>query len=651
MTDFGGTRRIFRACAALAAVTVAASSSGAAEFVLAERGRAPECAIVVPENAAPCVRYASEELQRFLREMTGVELPVFDEAAQPPPVKAVVLEVGLSDRQIVGLSARLSDADCRMSGAVAGEPPAPPEGADAFRLRVEDGRLRITGAGPRGVLYGVYEILEHFAGCRWYSSWHSVIPQLDRVAVPVGLDESHSPVFEMREPAWRDVRRHPEFEARLRVNGHKWGSIDEKFGGDDFRFGGDLHSSHTFKKLLPPEVYFDEHPEYYCMIDGKRTINGPRRKGWQPCLTNPDVLAIVTSNVLDRIRKDPGARFYGISQQDNLNYCECPECTAVYEEEDSRAGTVIRFVNAVAAAVAREFPDAVIETLAYEWSRKPPTKTRPAPNVVVCLCSIECDFAIPIAASRCRQSVAFRDDIAGWSRIVSGGLYVWDYTTDFWNYTIPWPNTRALRDNLRFFRDNGVRYVYSQGSFDASHGDFAELKPWLLAKLMWNPDQPLEPLLDDFFAGYYGAAAPFVREWFETTHRFQLERSASGEHRLWCYDPPENSSIPDDALNAAVETWRLAEEAVRENPALAFNVRMSKMSFDCLRLWRIVARHEGEAAAEWTAEDSATARSLARSLLERIREGNIRISEYKTRDAELKDKLRELAGFGKEGMQ
>lgn len=115
----------------------------------------------------------------------------------------------------------------------------------------------------RGVLYGVYETLEKYAGCRWYASWHSVIPQKDRVAVPGDLDDSQKPAFLMRESYWYDVNNNRDFAARLRVNGynHTTGTVDAKYGGDDFRFGGGLGSCHTFEALLPQGVYFDKHPD------------------------------------------------------------------------------------------------------------------------------------------------------------------------------------------------------------------------------------------------------------------------------------------------------------------------------------------------------------------------------------------------------
>ena len=125
------------------------------------------------------------------------------------------------------------------------------------------------------------------------------------------------------------------------------------------------------------------------------------------------MLRIVTSNVLARIRKDPGASFYGVSQNDWYNYCTCPACKALDDAEESHAGSMIAFVNQIAEAVEKEFPEVTIETLAYQYTRKPPKTIRPRANVMPCLCTIECDFSFPITASAFKENRAFMDDIRG----------------------------------------------------------------------------------------------------------------------------------------------------------------------------------------------------------------------------------------------
>ena len=361
----------------------------AADLELAVRGASAAYTIVVPAGASPSQQYAAEELRDYAEKMTDVKLPIATDAAPLPP-KAILIGETKYSRGLI------SDAQERV----------PPLGTDGFRLVARTPHLLVIGSPDRGALYGVYELLERFGGCRWYASWCEKVPRRDRFAVPDTLDDTQVPALMMREPFWWDVLEHGAFAARLRVNSRSWRSNEAKYGGTPFRFGGakyggtpfrfggGLGSCHTFNALLPPEKYFDAHPEYFSMVKGKR-MNGRT----QLCLTNPDVLRIVTSNVLARIRRDPGAKFYGVSQNDWYNYCECPACKAIDDEEESHAGTMIRFVNAVAEAVEKEFPDALIETLAYQYTRKPPKKTRLRHNVIPCLCTIECDFAQPIDVS------------------------------------------------------------------------------------------------------------------------------------------------------------------------------------------------------------------------------------------------------------
>ena len=573
---------------------------------LAVRGHAPEYAIVRAADASASVKYAAEELRDFTERMTGVRLPIVTDEGPLPP-KAIVLRKNAS-------------------------------GDDAFRLVARPPHLYVEGSDVRGVLYGVYELLERYGGCRWYASWHTVVPARDAFSVPDDLDDAQAPAFLCRDVHWWDYFK-GDFAARNRVNGGL-NKLKERHGGNTWRFGGGLGNCHTFERLLPPDKYFDEHPEYFSMVNGVRL-----KERTQLCLTNPDVLRLVTSNVLARIRKDPGAKFYGVSQNDWRNWCECPACKAVDDEEGSHAGTVVRFVNAIAEAVEKEFPDKIIETLAYQYTRHAPKKTKLRHNVIPCLCSIECDFSRPLATSPCPDNVSFLKDIEDWNR-QTDCLYVWDYVTDFRCYPHPFPNVYVMQENVKFFRDHGVKMLFEQGACQGRHAGFAELKGWLLAKWMWNPDLPAEPLIADFFNGYYGKAAPIVRAVFDEAHRREAAYVGTDPSRtLKIYEDVTSAKcrevLDDDFVAWAQEQMKKAEEAVSgEPPVYSYNVRMTAFSFDYIRLERLrrgkaldFTNRPTTAGGSQLAATEKEMQTLAQSLLARMDEAkDIRLSSGNVKD-------------------
>ena len=599
------------------ALAIAPVSLFAQPLTLATRGQPATYSIVRSATASPSQIYAAEELQKFTEQMTGVTLPIITDDA-PLPAQAIVLGDTRHTAQLHG-----SPVDLKILGE------------DGFRLKTCPPHLLIIGGPVRGTLYGVYEMLERFGGCRWYASWHSVSPQLEAWTIP-SVDEVQKPAFALREPFWFDLFD-GNLAARNKANGNSM-RLAAKHGGHSYRFGGGLGSCHTFNMLCPPSQYFDTHPEYFSEVNGKRV-----KDNTQLCLTNPDVLRVVTSNVLARIRKDPGASFYGVSQNDWYNFCTCPACKALDDREESHAGTMITFVNQVAEAAEKEFPNVTLETLAYQYTRKPPKTVRPRANVMPCLCTIECDFSFPIDKSSFKENRSFVEDIRGWSAI-SDRLYIWDYTTNFRDYTSPFPNVLALQDNVKFFRTNRVDYVFEQGAYQGRHGDFAELKAWLLAKWLWNPDLPQEPLLEDFFNGYYGAAAPYVRTYFDALHSYFRDPATQP---LRIFDDVRRTCIPDGFYTRAAALWQQAEAAVKGSPAHLYNVRMGAIPVLYARMARLPRQEEIKV---WAAENpkpydvTPDSRALATDLLARFSEAkNIRISEGEEHHQQTLDRWKTLA--------
>ncbi len=521
-------------------------SSPAQELVIAENGKSEYC-IVIPEQASEPVRHAADELARFIGEMTGANLPIRTENFQP----AAECEI------LLGNNKRLQELGLEIDWAKLGK--------EGYTLKTVNKKLVIAGGEPRGTLYGVYGLLEDHWGCRWFTPDCSRIPRYDRLVIGP-LDETVVPVLEYREPFTYDCFD-GDWCARNRMNSSS-ARLGSQHGGK-VRFGAGFFV-HTFDRLVPPEKYFDEHPEYFALVKGKRL-----KTRTQLCCTNEDVIRLVTEGILKAIENDSEAFVFSVSQNDWYNYCECENCQALAKAEESQIAPVLQMVNRVAEAVEKRYPDKAIETLAYQWTRKPPKTMRPRPNVIIRLCSIECCFSHPLATCDLPANRAFVEDLQGWAKI-GNRLWVWDYVTDFRHYYLPFPNQRVRNDNIKLFVANNVKGIFEQDTYNTPNSELAALGGYMTAKFLWNPDYDENLAMNEFLEGYYGAAAPLIRKYIDLLHdRVEKENIHCS---IWI--PPTHNHLTDELLVEADQLWQAAEEAVKDDPTLLKRVRIGRMSVD-----------------------------------------------------------------------
>ncbi len=493
-------------------------------------------AIVVAKDAPPPVRHAAAELAEFLKQVTGAEIPVGPTA--PAGVGRLLVGRG---------AAKLADARFSVEGL----------GSDGIVIRTVGDDLILAGGDPRGTLYAVYTYLEDHVGCRWWSSKVSTIPRTPTLRMGK-FDIRYAPPLEYRESFWFDAFD-GDFAVRNKCNGNSE-RLDAKRGGKH-QYEGFVH---TFYRLIPPAKYFKSHPEWFSQIDGKR-----KHERTQLCLTNDAMRAELVKNLKQRLRANPAATIASVSQNDWAGACRCAKCAALDAEEGSHAGTLLRFVNAVAAEIETDFPRVAISTLAYQYTRKPPRRARPRPNVIVRLCSIECSFSTPLADLRNRS---FRDDIVGWSKICNR-LYVWDYVTNFRHHILPHPNLRVLGPNVKFFVDHNVRGLFEQGAYTTGGAEMAELRAWVLAKLLWNPKLDAAKLIDEFLAGYYGPAGRHIAAYLKVTH----DAVAASGDSLGCFSGNDAKFLSFKTLSAGWEHLLAAEAVVADDETLRFRVQVAQL--------------------------------------------------------------------------
>ncbi|MBE6699931.1 MAG: DUF4838 domain-containing protein [Ruminococcaceae bacterium] len=513
----------------------------------------------------------STELKVVLAEKTWFVLPPYngDGITDENVLKRAYIITGESESEIYAgeeLAAYLTKKNVKV--AEGGFPMIlfvdPTLGDDAFSidvtLRGEEASMTIRGGNGRGVLYGVYKFLERYAGVRYFTYELERIPESD-ITLFDGNMLAYEPYFEYRHTSWHCAAISDAcswcVKSGLNGNGHIPSVLGGKVG-----FGPGLNV-HTLGKLT-------------------ETGNGLSPN---PCLSldSPEGLANfekTMKNLRAALETDPTINIVSVSQNDNNNYCKCDYCMASYAyytndtnniENGGTAGNLLAFVNAVAKELEDEYPNLIVDTLAYNYTQAPPKNIVPNHNVCIRVCSIRVCFMHPFTECpdakgpngvQWTRTAQFRTDFINWGKIWDR-IYVWDYTTNFAYYIAPFSNFGAIRENMLFYYENGVRGMFEQGNSQSPSGEFGELRAYLLAKLMWNPYMSEEEYyqhMDEFLEAYYGEGWEGIRAFIDLT----IELAGNEGSCINIYEAPLNSISEAEYLEheADIEAWWNNAEAL-----------------------------------------------------------------------------------------
>ncbi len=480
--------------------------------------------VIVAKSASPTEQFAANEFVKYWKMTTGQAAHLVENTtvaaeskALPIPTPATAVNVWIGTKGVPaylleGLDLRDYEEDgflirTRNSG-------------ETKWIKTE--HLFIMGAPVRGTLYGVYQFFEEVMGVRWLTPVFTYVPKEPVASIPI-QDFAYTPPLVYRDTNYRPFVQNPYFALVHRLNGNSL-PIPKEWG--DHIAYAKAGFGHTFHYYVSPETYGQTHPEYFSEIDGKRQTDP---QATQLELTNPDVLEITKQKVAQLLESgDPNEKIVSISQMDWPYWSQSWPMQAIDELEGSPSGSLIRFVNEVAQWIQPRFPDAFIDTFAYTFTRKPPKFARPLDNVIVRLCSIECDFVRPFSDSKSVLNRKFRKDLQGWAKITKN-LYVWDYTQNWYCHQGPHPNFHVIQPNLKLMVDSGVKGVFEQASPTSPHSDFEYLKAYLIGQALWDPKMDWEKAFHEFVDLYYCEAAPFIYEYISLiTTRAQMFEEPMG---------------------------------------------------------------------------------------------------------------------------
>jgi hypothetical protein len=533
----------------LIAVSVAlVCCSSFADLTIVKDGKS-DYVIVTSPDATPPEKRGAEELQKYLKQMSGAELPIVLAGEQGPPGRTIVVRAASAeDGQNLG--------------------------TEGFVIRSSGDMLTIAGARPRGTMYGCSTFLEKLGVC-FFTPTVTRVPKQSTITIQP-INETQTPAFEYREPYFTEAFDR-DWAAHIKNNGATI-KADASTGGKVTY----AQFVHTFDSLIPPSLYA-QHPEYFPLVGGKRASGYVQR-----CLTNPDVLKLAIAGVRKAFADHPDATITSVSQNDTDKWCECDNCKAIVARYGgNQSGIYLWFVNQVAEAIEKDLPDKLIDTLAYQFTENPPTGIAPRKNVRVRLCPISVCEAHPYEQCAAPPNKAFVSNLAAWAKITDT-LYIWHYNTDFANYLMPFPDFAQFPDSIRLYQRSGVKGIFFEGDYaPGGGGSDAELRSYVMAKLLWDPKLDASALVDEWMAGVYGPAAKPMRQWFDLLH----EGVKPPDRHLFIYSAPTLGYLATPVLAQGDKLFDRAEQFAASDPIAKQYVAKSRL---WLRYAQVVQRGKAD---------------------------------------------------------
>ncbi len=509
-----------------------------APVTIVEDGASDFVIVHVPD-APPSVLQAASELQAHIREVSGAELPIVTETAEP----AIVL----------GAAAGLDLTDVPVEG---------------FRIVTRDGNVLIAGqdtaAGERtahggtsfGTRHGTYAFIEQFLGVRW------LLP------TEIGMDAPHTPTITVPETDMMDApffpnRRLPYIQAdKDGVN--TW--VDRQRVARGHGPEGQslqIFHGHNFRRTIPPEL-FDEHPDWFPMFDGERV---PPTGRYKLCLTNPDLIEAFAQQAIEYFDERPDAVTFSLSPSDSGGWCRCPDCEAMYETDPegnlSVTPAVLHFYNGVSRIVAEKYPDKVLAGYVYAAYVYPPSESIPLEPNFFPVWAPHMDYGYTLFRPELQQT--WETLAQQWTDLTDRLMY-YDLPNRLSNQAgaICPPGLEILEFIYPRLKQHGMQGVYVYGEPAWGGGGPSN---YLLAKLAWDPDADVEALFVEYIERSYHAGAPEIEALYRLLDAEMKRHFIENDDARWTLTPKIMRDVYARNFDEIERLYRAAEAKITDEKA------------------------------------------------------------------------------------
>ncbi|TNJ67839.1 DUF4838 domain-containing protein [Paenibacillus hemerocallicola] len=436
------------------------------------------------EPQTPVRRGPAETLVDYVRKSTGALLPIMTEpeygAGGGGEPEQVLIRIGTTESvygNAPALDALLSTLD-----------------GDGFVIYPQGQTITIAGPTVWGTTNGVYGFLERYADIRWLMPGPDGedVPPLSELSAGRGIVREQ-PAFGFR--VFSPLHGKPDNSADAIQELNIWAQRNRLQGF----YNAPVSFHHNMYNLFSVSKFGATHPEFYPngQPPGANSISG-----WQPCFSNPDTVDAAVEEILAYFRDNPDAQSYSLGINDGNGYCESNPIPVYYD-----------WVNRVVDRVLAVHPDKWFGLLAYQSVIRPPSFPL-NPRVIPFLTKDRMAWADPDA-----ETLGYADE-ESWLQ-VAGQIGYYDYIYGS-PYLVPRVYPHQMAETLLHARERGIGSYYAELYPNWGEGP----KAWLASKLLWDPEQDVDALLQEWYTRAVGVtAATYLKQYYDHWEFFWTERA------------------------------------------------------------------------------------------------------------------------------
>lgn len=511
--------------------------------------------IALPAKPTVQEKTASKELAAYLQKIVGKKIAVITENDKTSSNVIYIGNTKFAERRNVGVDAMAEEQ---------------------WINRTIDNNLVLAGGGKRGTLYAVWQFLEHSCGVRWWTPYEESVPANKNLTV-AALARQGKPAFSFRMFATHNRMLTPAgkeklFAPRNRINGELHYSIPFEYGGSmDYGAPGFVHTEGAYLNEMRKRGILKD--EWCALKNGKR--GGKSNFLRQLCFSNKDMrkafLQILRSFIAnDRKKLANPPLIYNISFNDTSTKCECKTCADIVKKYDCDTGLLLEFLNELAEDIANDYPDVKIATLAYMNTEPLPIGIKPHENVIITFCDTLSNYTKPVP-----EDDRFGRLLKDWSKAAKE-MYIWDYHSNFADKCIPMAFEYTVQRDWQLLKKNSATGIFTE--YYPVFEDMHSLRLYLMAKIAEDPFCDQQKWINDFTDGYYGKAAPYIRQYLKYVN--DAAKNDTKSH-VGTQAPMESCQYITPAFAVEVQKiFNQAAAAVKGDKVLSERVNHARLASD-----------------------------------------------------------------------